>query len=119
MELTQEQCIAIIETVHELAKEYPDAVYNQYPCRYNSGHVEGCPNQGCIFGQALRLNDIDTTELDSGIVKTIDDIIHDDVDTSLLLYMCEIQQRQDIKRSWGESINLTRWQHIKLALRIT
>lgn len=53
---TNENCIKLELEVRRLAEEFPNAIYRNRPCLYNSGIVENGPEtEGCIFGQALSI----------------------------------------------------------------
>lgn len=107
----------LIAEVRRLAAQYPDYIYWKPTglryCSYVSGKVENlsgdiCPNQGCIFGQALRnlYPDFDFTEIEQkkGIGEFLDEqgLPPHEPDH---IWCVDVQCNQDFGMTWRKSVN--------------
>jgi hypothetical protein len=113
--------VEVITRVRELARQYPDAVYQrpEWPdgdseaCSYFKGSVSGTNLQGCLFGQPLGEFGI----LEKDISRSVSNVLQDQSwDTPNLpfsqqekdlLHWCDIvQEYQDDGTSWGRAVEL-------------
>lgn len=105
-----------IETVlSDIVKDDPDHVYLGPPdsmtCYYT--HPDG--SAGCIFGRALDVLGIDrpawdTAENTYGIMMLLSEL-GIETDHQTLLFMAQVQERQDGEESWGQALGAAQTQY--------
>jgi hypothetical protein len=109
--MTHDELIVVVENVRKLARDYPEARYNQLEnehgsmtCFYEKGTVDDGPaTDGCIVGQAWR---------DSGLEPLVgQETIANELyvrgisqDVELARWLSLVQQYQDDGMAWSRAV---------------
>lgn len=121
--LTEQDLDALISTVRQLAKQFPDAIYSEGKCLYTSGRAGN--GQGCVLGQAAKIcnpslyksmaiSDKSCGQYGTAIYE-IPSVKNAKIDAerqyhphilNKINWLVEVQSLQDDETPWGECIKL-------------